>query len=469
MWLANDLATYMVMGLKFWQIPEPFSLWLILYYVVGLGLCTFALWAKIDAFRVVGDFAWYWGDFFFVIEKSLTFDGVFGVSPHPMYTIGYSFYYGTALITQSYTVFYVSLFAHLCQLAFLSKVENPHIEKTYPSTVVDPSVEQKDLYDAGYFRRDLIVFKNFDPFRAADLFQAVAVLQFFVIAIFVGIPTWFAVFQVIFFRMAHSFGLGLVLQLQSSSRFFTNHFEARNESLQTAFDHWKQIYNFSVVIQHVVFAMAALHFFSWEFADWALVRITVGFCLIALNIWSSLSTYEVLGDYGWFFGDFFLTEKTTPIYYSGIYRFLNNPDSVTGFAAYYGLAIISDSGVMWSLAFFCHACHMLFVHYVERPHMAALYGQTMRKKSGIELSVMELIEKHEKARKVRDKIKEQTAKISKAAEPLREKIQEHLDNFAEKVEPVVTELKRRASQVDLAKADQTVRQRASQTPASESD
>ena len=72
-----------------------------------------------------------WGDFFFLIEASLTFDGVFEMAPHPMYSVGYIGFYGTALITKSYTVLFVSLLAHAAQFAFLFFVENPHIEKTY--------------------------------------------------------------------------------------------------------------------------------------------------------------------------------------------------------------------------------------------------------------------------------------------------------------------------------------------------
>lgn len=53
------------------------------------------------------------------------------MAPHPMYSVGYIGFYGTALIAKSYTVLFVSLLAHAAQFVFLYCVENPHIEKTY--------------------------------------------------------------------------------------------------------------------------------------------------------------------------------------------------------------------------------------------------------------------------------------------------------------------------------------------------
>ncbi|KAJ1558295.1 phosphatidylethanolamine N-methyltransferase, partial [Nowakowskiella sp. JEL0078] len=186
--LVNDFASYVMFAISFYKPPnDGLGATDYLRFFGGAVLLLFNFWVKIDAHRVVKDFAWYWGDFFFAIESNQTFDGVFELAPHPMYSLGYIGFYGTALIAQSYWVLFISLGAHIAQFLFLYLVEIPHNEKTYGSR---DSNKQQNYMDHEiqhlYFRRDLIVFKNFDWFRSSDIFVLVIASYSIVIAFVMG-------------------------------------------------------------------------------------------------------------------------------------------------------------------------------------------------------------------------------------------------------------------------------------------
>ncbi|KAJ3032659.1 phosphatidylethanolamine N-methyltransferase, partial [Rhizophlyctis rosea] len=243
--LVNDFTTYLIFVLAYFRAPEGgHGIVDILRYAGGAGLLAFNVWVKVDAHRVVRDFAWYWGDFFFLSSTTLTFDGVFELAPHPMYSVGYIGYYGASLIAQSYWVLFVSLLAHACQMAFLWVVEEPHIEKTYGG---GESTARKERNE--YFKRDLTIFKNFDFFRASDLMTGFIVLQTLLLTLIIG-PIdhsssftdwkyWFYVSQALVWRTVYNYGLGAVLYLQGERRWWNKHFVKHGDSGRDGFGSWK--------------------------------------------------------------------------------------------------------------------------------------------------------------------------------------------------------------------------------------
>ena len=403
--LVNDGLNYALLPFQVYEQPEwPLSNGFILRLAVGIVLIRINIWAKVSAHRGIGDYCWYWGDFFFRKNTQLDFSGIFELFPHPMYTVGYSAYYGLSLITGSYRLFLTSLFAHVMLLLFLLFVEEPHIEKTYGKPNARLSAqERRILYDAkeGLFpaKKDPVYLLNLDIHRASDagLLAASALL----VALMFAVSMRSAVCVLVILRVAHWAGLAWVLWAQSNFRSFTLHYVRNCRSLQEAFSEWKRLYNISMTLNVLAFVTLFLRELSVEAHLEACLsstrraaEVAVGMLLTAVSLHVSYSSYESVGEFGWFFGDFFIPQHmyTRALSYGGAYRFLNDPDSSAGYLYGYGLALICRSWMLFYAACLTQLASFVFVFAVERPHMRRMYTK-MREKNPLRRKLSKIVDR----------------------------------------------------------------------------
>lgn len=413
--LMCDFVSYCLFAILCANTPDGESIPIYLArWGLGVGLFAFNLWVKLDAHRVVKDYAWYWGDFFFLIDQELTFDGVFEMAPHPMYSIGYAGYYGISMMAASYEVLFISIAAHVAQLIFLVVVEEPHIEKTYnpPAPRKRTMSEQSDssisaavsavdevvqtgapagggmAHDSPSQVHKTLGLSNLDLFRVTD--YAVILLCGYVGVLTLVTPStpfyqFLFVLHAAVWRLWFTVGLGVILHLQSTNKVWSRHFVKYGESRIEAWSQWKSLYHISTTMTYASLFAACWKMYSppetWNYG-WVPLKHVLGASMVALQMWTASSIYESLGEFGWFFGDFFFDQRGK-LTYTSIYRFLNNPERILGTAALWGAALITWSRAIFIMALLNQILTWGFIAYVEKPHMQKVYGRNLRHEAGL--------------------------------------------------------------------------------------
>ncbi|KAI0076990.1 phosphatidylethanolamine N-methyltransferase [Panus rudis PR-1116 ss-1] len=322
-----------------------------------------------------------------------------------------------------------------------------------------PIMTLHDLYNI-YFRKDAILLHNIDLLRANDL-QLVLIVAYVLLGSFLpalstrGSLTLHFV-HALTWCLFHSFGLGLLLRAQSESRFMVRHFlkhyhYPRNDpgrgAAHEAFSNWKAIYNMSMCMTYASFIGLTWKSYSIP-SDWTvgneLLRHTLGVILIIIHVWATLESYEVLGLFGWFFGDFFIDDFPAHLEYTGIYRYLNNPEIMSG-AAFFGLAMISGSKLVFALAVIRYLSQWWFLSNVENPHMRKLYGDTLRSDAGF-VKVIKTVA-HKNAQLLESRAGRHAPEIRRVAKEVKgtfdkvyEETAEALEEFLAKSKPKISEV-----------------------------
>lgn len=381
--LFHDFIAFCTLSLAY----ADFATASFLVRIAGIILIVLAMLVKIDAYRVTGDSVWYWENFFFRRLDELTFlDGIYELIPHPMYSLGYGWYYGMTLLAKSYTVFYMGLGAHFSQLLFLVLIELPHVKEKEPSYGWK-SDEAKSMNENR--NDDMVLLSRIDFLkRPTDVFVWIIFVITLLLHTFGSFNTNFVIFECISWRLIYM--VSFVLYLDGQQRHIIT-----CEDAETLFFSWKCIYNLLMLMDITIHILAALYVFSFEFTPLVILRFTLSMLLVGFQILIMQCSYTQLGSYGWFYGDFFHSpnDPAVSLVYSGIYHYVNDPMLLFGRTGYFGLALLCWDFRIFVMALLSVLGDVIIWMAIEEPHKQKIYGRNIQRHGSAHKFLMKLFRK----------------------------------------------------------------------------
>ena len=188
----------------------------------------------------------------------------------------------------------------------------------------------------------------------------------------------------LFWRVANTLILGVVLHLQNKYQYWTKHYAKKGFDAQQSFHVWIRLNNLLSACVFMSFMVLAAYELNSEWTNissssvqYLTFTVCAAMLLFGLSYWSLEGSYDILGDYGWIYGDFFF-QKKYKLSYMGIYRYLNNPTALFGFMFYYGVAALVQSWTLLLLSVASQGLHIMFLLTVEVPHTRAVVANYRR-------------------------------------------------------------------------------------------